>query len=436
MDHFNYQDRWLAAENVPLTRIAEAVGTPTYVYSSATLTRHYRVFSDALRGVDALICYAVKANPNLAIVRTLGRLGSGADVVSGGELKIALDAGIPAARIVFSGVGKTEDEIAAALDAGVLQLNAESEPELRLIARIAEMRGVVAPVAIRINPDVDARTHAKISTGLRENKFGIEWTAAHQVFAWAAGLPSLQVRGVAVHIGSQLTTIAPFEQAFHRLRDLVVMLRADGFAVDRLDLGGGLGVPYGNEGPPDMPTPEGYGEMVRRTVGDLGCRLLFEPGRLLVANAGVLLTRVLFVKEGATRTFVIVDAGMNDLLRPALYEAFHDIVPVRQSPPDEPVCSVDVVGPVCETADTFARARALPTVAAGDLLAIRTAGAYGAAMASGYNARPLPAEVLVDGNDFSVVAERLALELLEERRRLPDWLKERLTPVASAEAKS
>jgi diaminopimelate decarboxylase len=422
LDHFAYRDGTLFAEDVPIADIATAAGTPVYVYATATLDRHYRVFAEAFRGLDASVCYAVKANGNMAVVRTLARLGAGADVVSGGELAIALAAGVPAERIVFSGVGKTEAEMAAALGAGILQINVESEPELRQLAGVAERLGVVAPVALRVNPDVDALTHEKISTGRKENKFGIEWTAAHRIFGEASALPAIRLQGIAVHIGSQLTRIEPFREAFHRLRDLVVMLREDGHEIATLDLGGGLGVPYGDETLPELPSPGAYGHVVRQTVGDLGCKLILEPGRLLVANAGILVTRVLYVKEGATRTFVVVDAGMSDLLRPALYGAFHAIVPVTAPPAGCEPRPVDVVGPICETSDTFGVGRLLPPVEAGDLLAIRTAGAYGAVMASGYNVRPLPAEVLVSGDRFAIVAARSDLAETLARQRLPSWL--------------
>jgi diaminopimelate decarboxylase len=328
---------------------------------------------------------------------------------------------VPANRIVFSGVGKTAAEMRAALAAGVLQINVESEPELALLDDVARSLGVRAPVALRVNPDVDAHTHEKISTGRREDKFGIEWTAAHAIYARAAALPGLDLAGIAVHIGSQLTDVAPFREAFRRLRDLVAMLRADGFSIRTLDLGGGLGVPYGNENGP-VPSPGAYADVVRETVGDLGCRLIFEPGRMLVGNAGVLLARVLRVKEGSTRTFVILDAAMNDLLRPALYGAWHAIVPVHEPANTATLHEVDIVGPICETGDTFATARRMPPVKEGDLVVIRTAGAYGRAMASAYNARPLTPEVLVDGGAWAVVQERVTVADLLSRQHLPSWL--------------
>lgn len=421
MDHFTYRAGHLVAEDVPIRRIADAVGTPVYVYSSATLERHFRVFADAVASLGALVCYAVKANGNIAVIHTLARLGAGADVVSGGELQTALAAGVPAERIVFSGVGKSEAELAAALNAGVLQINVESEPELQLLNRVAMAMGRQAPTAIRVNPDVDAHTHEKISTGLSENKFGIDWTAAPQLYGRAAALPGIRLAGVAVHIGSQLTQVAPFREAFHRVRDLVAMLRADGHAIRTLDLGGGLGIPYGNEDAPP-PAPTEYAAAIGQALGDLGCRLILEPGRLIVGNAGVLLTRVLYVKEGTARTFVIVDAAMNDLMRPALYGAWHRIVPERQPADGIELPPVDVVGPICETSDTFATERPMPPVTAGDLLIIRTAGAYGASMASGYNARPLVPEVMVSADAFAIVRERVPIEDVLARQHLPPWL--------------
>lgn len=423
MDHFIYRRNRLQAEDVPLEVIAERVKTPLYVYSTATIERHYRVFAEALGDLPATICYAVKANSNIAVIRTLARLGAGADVVSGGELRAALAAGVPGERIVYSGVGKTADEMAAALRVGVMQINVESEPELEALDAVARATGHRARVAIRINPDVDANTHAKISTGRSENKFGIEWTGAHRVYARAAAMPGVAVIGAAVHIGSQLTDLAPYRTAFQRLRDLVAMLRADGHRIDVLDLGGGLGIPYGSEHAP-VPTPAAYAEVIRTTLGDLGCRLVLEPGRMLVGNAGVLLTRVLYVKEGATRTFVVVDAAMNDLIRPAMYGAYHAIVPVAEPPDGAPLRDVDVVGPICETSDTFATDRPLPPVVAGDLLAFRGAGAYGAVMASTYNVRPLVPEVLVSGDRFAVIRPRLSVEEILGRERIPGWMRD------------
>jgi diaminopimelate decarboxylase len=432
VDHFTYRRHRLHAEDVALEIIAERVKTPVYVYSSATIERHYRVFAEAFAELPAAICYAVKANSNIAVIRTLARLGAGADVVSGGELRAALAAGVPAGRIVYSGVGKTAEEMAAALRAGVMQINVESEPELETLDAVARATGHRARVAIRINPDVDANTHAKIATGRSENKFGIEWTGAHRVYARAAAMPGIAVVGAAIHIGSQLTDLAPYRTAFQRLRDLVAMLRADGHRIDTLDLGGGLGIPYGAEHAP-VPTPAAYADLIRSSIADLGCRLVLEPGRMLVGNAGVLLTRILYIKEGATRTFVVVDAAMNDLIRPALYGAFHGIVPVTEADADAPAREVDVVGPVCETSDTFATDRLLPPVAAGDLLAIRGAGAYGAVMSSTYNVRPLVPEVLVSADRFAVVRPRLSVEEILGRERIPGWMRDDdgvvLTPV-------
>ena len=419
MDHFQYRDGRLCAEAVPLARIAEEVGTPFYCYATATIERHYRVFADAFAGLDATVCYAVKANSNIAVIATLARLGAGADVVSAGELKRALAAGVPPGRIVFSGVGKTGDEMAAALKAGVLQINVESEPELDVLGEVAGSLGVDAPVAIRINPDVDAGTHEKITTGKSENKFGVEWTRARAVYSRAAAMPAISVVGVAVHIGSQVTDLAPFRDAYVRMRDLVAMLRADGHPIERLDLGGGLGIPYGDE---VTPTPEEYAATVKSAIADLDCHIILEPGRVIVGNAGVLVTRVVHVKEGAMRTFVIVDAAMNDLLRPALYNAAHAIVPVTEAAAGTELMEVDVVGPICETADTFGSGRLLPAMKPGDLLAVRTAGAYGAVMASTYNARPLVPETLVKDAAYAVVRERMSVDDMVALESFPPWL--------------
>jgi diaminopimelate decarboxylase len=432
MDHFSFNNGHLAAEDIPIHRIAAAVGTPLYVYSTATIERHYRVFANAFSASDCLVCYAVKANGSLAVVRTLARMGCGADVVSGGELRTALAAGINPAAIVYSGVGKTEAELVLALRVGVLQINVESVPELELIDRVARTIGCRARIALRVNPDVDALTHDKISTGRGEDKFGIEWTAAHEIYGRAARLARVQPVGIAVHIGSQLTSLTPFREAFHRVRDLVTMLRADGLPPTTLDLGGGLGVPYGNE-PVPPPAPGAYAKVVSETVGDLGCRLILEPGRLLVANAGVLVTRVLYVKRGTTRTFIIVDAGMNDLLRPALYCAHHTVVPEREPPPDVEWNEVDVVGPVCETSDRFASGIRLPPIEQGDLLALRTAGAYGAAMASTYNVRPLVPEVLVRGDAYALIRPRIDVDILLAQQQLPPWLEPEATGEVAAQ---
>jgi diaminopimelate decarboxylase len=421
MDHFTYISGRLHAEEVPIERIAEAVGTPFYVYSTATLERHYRVFDEALAGTDHLIAYSLKANGNQAVVATLARLGAGADVVSGGELMRALAAGIPPGRIVFSGIGKTADEMRQGLEAGIRQFNVESEPELEVLDRVAQSMGRRAAIAIRVNPDVDARTHAKIATGKAENKFGIPISRARAVYARAGAMAGIEVVGVDVHIGSQLTELAPFETAFTKIAELTQALRADGHDIRRLDLGGGLGIPYqrSNAAPP---LPFDYGALIKRTVGHLGCEIQIEPGRLIAGNAGLLVSRVIYHKSGEDRDFLIVDAAMNDLIRPAMYDAWHDIVPVVEPSPDTPVGPIDVVGPVCETGDTFARGRELPQLAAGDLLAFRSAGAYGAVMASEYNARPLIPEILVRGDQFAVVRKRPTYAEMLARDTLPEWL--------------
>jgi len=421
MDHFDYRDGVLHAEDVSLAEIAAQVGTPFYVYSSATLERHLSVMDAALAGMPHLVCFAVKACGNLAVLRTLARKGAGMDVVSEGEMRRALAAGVPGARIVFSGVGKTRAEMAAALAAGVGQFNVESEPELEALSQVADSMGLRAPVAVRVNPDVDAKTHAKIATGKSENKFGVPIAKAAAVYALAARLPGVEVVGVDVHIGSQLTELAPFADAFAKVAALVGALRAQGHAIRRIDLGGGLGIPYvrSNDAPPP---PFDYGAMVRETVGGLGAEIVIEPGRLIAGNAGLLVASVIYLKRGEGRDFLILDAAMNDLVRPAMYDAWHDIVAVREPATDAPLAPFDVVGPVCETGDTFARARMLPPLAAGDLVAFRSAGAYGAAMASEYNARPLVPEVLVAQNRFDVVRSRPTYDEMLARERIPDWL--------------
>jgi diaminopimelate decarboxylase len=421
MHHFSYRDGLLHAEDVPLTRIAEQVGTPCYVYSTATLTRHVRAFADAFSGLDAMICFAMKANGNRAVLRLLTGLGVGVDVVSGGEMALALAAGARADRIVFSGVGKTAAEMTAALEAGVHQINVESEPELEALGAVARGLGVRAPVAIRVNPDVDAATHHKITTGKAENKFGIEWTSARRVFRRAMTMEGIALKGIALHIGSQILDLAPFEAAFLKVRDLVALLRADGVTVERLDLGGGLGVPY-RHGDNAPPPPAAYADVVRRTVGDLGCALTIEPGRAIAGNAGVLLSRVIYRKEGVTRAFAIVDAAMNDLMRPALYDAEHEIWPVREAPRDAERALIDVVGPVCESTDTFARDVSLPPLVTEDLIAFMTAGAYGAVMANQYNGRPLVPEVLVNGDRFHVVRRRPTMAEMAALEDTPPWL--------------
>lgn len=421
----------LHAEAVDLEAIAAAVGTPCYVYSATAMADAYRAFAGAFADVDALICYALKANGNLAVIRNFARLGAGADVVSEGELARALAAGVEPQRIVFAGVGKTTHELQAGLDAGILQFNVESEPELLALDAVAQSRGARAPVALRVNPDVDANTHDKIATGRKHNKFGIDIERAAAVFELARGLPGIAATGVAVHIGSQITELEPFRAAFERVAALVRELRAAGHRIDHLDLGGGLGIDYHGEAPPPVAR---YGEMVKAVTRDLGCRLVLEPGRHLVGNAGVLLTRVVYVKQGADRKFVITDAAMNDLIRPAMYDAYHAIEPVVAPPAGAAREPVDIVGPVCETGDMFASDRPLPPVAAGDLLAIRSAGAYGAVMASSYNARPTPPEVLVRDHEFDVIKPRAALEQLYADERLPAWLSNTPAPARRSRA--
>jgi diaminopimelate decarboxylase len=418
VDHFTYNNGGLCAEDIPLERLAEEVGTPFYCYSTATLERHYNVFADAFTGIDALVCFAVKANSNIAVLKTLAQQGAGADVVSSGELKRALVAGVPADKIVFSGVGKTREELVDALNAGVMQINVESEPELETLNEVAQSLGVQAPVSIRINPDVDAKTHAKITTGLSENKFGIEWTRAHEVYSRGRDMVGIDLVGVAVHIGSQLTDLTPFKNAYVRMRDLVGMLRSDGHDIRRLDLGGGLGIPYDGS---ETPSPQAYANVIKETVGDLNCRIMLEPGRVIAGNAGILVTQVVYVKVGATRTFVIVDAAMNDLMRPSLYEAYHAIVPVAEPSADAELTEVDIVGPICETGDTFGAKRPMPALKAGDLLTIRTAGAYGAVMAGTYNSRPLVPEILVRNDKFTVVRRRQSVDDMLAMEALPNW---------------
>jgi diaminopimelate decarboxylase len=421
MHHFAYRGGVLHAEAVSLATLAEDVGTPFYCYATATLERHYKVFAGAFADVPSLVCYAMKANSNQAVLRTLARLGAGADVVSEGELRRARLAGIPPEKIMFSGVGKTARELALALDENILCINVESEPELELLASIASSRGRVAPVSLRVNPDIDPRTHAKISTGKAENKFGIPISRARAVYARAAALPGIEVIGVDMHIGSQITDLKPFDDAFALLSDFVRTLRADGHAIEHVDLGGGLGIPYhgGNEPPPD---PAAYAAVVKRATADLGCRLIFEPGRLIVGNAGVLVTRVIYVKRAEAKSFVIVDAAMNDLVRPTLYEAHHDIWPVAESAAGMRQMVADVVGPVCESGDFLALDRTLPEPAPGDLMAVMSAGAYGAVQAGTYNSRPLVPEVLVRDEEWAIVRPRLDIDQLIALDRVPDWL--------------
>ncbi len=418
-DFFHYRDGVMQAEEVALPALAAAVGTPFYCYSSAALETAYRDFTGALQGLNATVCYALKANSNQAVVRTLARLGAGADVVSEGELHQARAAGIPAAKIVFAGVGKTEGEMSSGLEAGIRQFNVESRAELELLNQVALGQGRRAPVVLRVNPDVDAKTHVKISTGKAENKFGIDVAEATAIAGGAAELRGIRLEGLAVHIGSQLTSLAPFRAAFGRLAALFTELRAAGAPLKTLDLGGGLGISYQSGVAPDL---AGYAEIVRQATAGLDAELIFEPGRVLVGEAGVLVTRVLYLKQGSARRFVIVDAAMNDLLRPALYDAWHEIKPVAAAPPNADMQAVDVVGPVCESSDTFARQRPLPPVAAGDLLAICSAGAYGAVMSSSYNTRPPAPEVLVRGAEHAVVRPRADYAALIGQDRIPDWL--------------
>jgi diaminopimelate decarboxylase len=418
---FAYRAGELCAEEVPLARIAAAVGTPFYCYSSAAIERRYRRFAAAFADRPARICYALKANSNLAVIRLLARLGAGADVVSEGELRRALAAGVPGERIVFSGVGKTEAEIAFALEAGVHQINVESEPELSAVSAVASAMGRTAALAIRINPDVDAHTHAKIATGRKETKFGIDLAQAAGAFRRAAQLPGLALAGIALHIGSQLTDLGPFELAYRRAVELMRALAGEGIALRRLDLGGGLGIRYRHERPPAI---EDYAGMVKQVTEGLDVELAFEPGRWMVGNAGALVARVLYVKDGAARRFLIQDAAMNDLIRPALYDAWHEIVPVREPPAAAERRPIDVVGPVCETGDAFAQQRPLPPIAAGELIALLSAGAYGAVMSSSYNSRLTVPEVLVRGGDFAVIRPRPRYEDLLSQDRMPDWLAE------------
>jgi diaminopimelate decarboxylase len=421
MHHFDYRGGVMHAEAVSLDALAAAVGTPFYCYSTATLTRHYTVFAGAFADVDALVCYAMKANSNQAVLRTLAKLGAGADVVSGGELKRARAAGIPAEKIMFSGVGKTAAELALAIDEGILCINVESEPELALLSEIATAKGRRAHVSVRVNPDVDAKTHHKIATGKAENKFGIPISHAREVYARAAKLPGIHVAGVDMHIGSQITDLDPFGNAFTLLAEFVRELRSDGHAISHVDLGGGLGIPYRDNNEPP-PSPDAYAAVVKKATRDLNCRLIFEPGRLIVGNAGILVTRVEFVKHGDAKNFVIVDAGMNDLIRPTLYEAYHAILPVKEPSRDARRIVADVVGPVCESGDFLAKDRDVPEPVPGDLLAVMSAGAYGAVQAGTYNTRALVPEVLVNGADWALVRPRVEVDQLIALDRLPPWL--------------
>ncbi|WP_416064816.1 diaminopimelate decarboxylase [Rhizobium sp. ZK1] len=421
MNHFEYRDGILYAENVSVPEIAKAVGTPFYVYSTATLERHYRVFTEAFGDVDSMVCYAMKANSNQAVLKTLGRLGAGIDVVSEGELRRALAAGIPADRIMFSGVGKTPNEMDYALEAGIYCFNVESEPELEVLNQRATRAGKKAPVSFRINPDVDARTHAKISTGKKENKFGISWERARTIYARAASLPGIEVTGIDMHIGSQITELRPFDDAFKLLHDLVNTLRADGHDIHHVDIGGGLGIPYKDDNNPP-PLPDAYASVVKNQLRALNCKIVTEPGRLIVGNAGILVTEVIYVKDGGEKTFVIVDGAMNDLIRPTLYEAYHEIKPVVISAANAPRIRADVVGPVCETGDYLALDREMATPKPGDLLAVGTAGAYGAVQAGTYNSRLLVPEVLVKGDEFHVIRPRRTYPELIGLDSVPAWL--------------
>ena len=421
MHYFDYRGGVLHAEAVNLGELAEAVGTPFYCYSTATLERHYKVFASAFSDVDALVCYAMKANSNQAVIKTLANLGAGADVVSEGELKRARAAGIPADKIMFSGLGKTARELALAIDENILCINVESEPELELLSQIAASKGRSAHISVRVNPDVDAKTHHKIATGKAENKFGIPISRARDVYAHAAKLPGIEVAGVDMHIGSQITDLDPFGDAFALLADFVHELRADGHTISHVDLGGGLGIPYRDDNEPP-PLPDAYAAVVKRATRDLGCRLIFEPGRMIVGNAGILVTRVLFVKHGEAKNFVVVDAAMNDLIRPTLYDAHHEIRPVAEPDVSLRRIKADVVGPVCESGDFLAKDRDMVEPDSGALLAVMTAGAYGAVQAGTYNTRALVPEVLVNGDQWAIVRPRLEVDQLIALDRLPGWL--------------
>ena len=421
MRHFDYRNGVLHAEGVDIAVMAEAVGTPFYCYSTATLERHFRVFTEAFSDVKTMVCYAMKANSNQSVLRTLAKLGAGADVVSGGELKRALAAGIPPEKILFSGVGKTADELRAALSQDILCINVESEPELELLSALATEMGRTARISIRVNPDVDSGGHAKITTGKSENKFGIPISRARAVYARAAALPGIQVTGVDVHIGSQITDLAPMEVAFRLLADFVTVLRSDGHVISHVDFGGGLGIPY-YEDRAVPPEPAAYAAMVKRVSHNLGCTLMFEPGRMIVGNAGILVAKVIYVKHGDGKNFVIIDAAMNDLIRPTLYEAYHEILPVREAAPGDATMVADVVGPVCETGDYLALDRKLPVPKPGDLVAVMTAGAYGAVQAGTYNTRALVPEVLVNGEQYAVVRPRVDVEALIAMDTPAPWL--------------
>ncbi|HCK07912.1 MAG TPA: diaminopimelate decarboxylase [Rhodobacter sp.] len=421
MDHFLYKKGALHAEDVAVRNIAAEVGTPFYCYSTATLTRHYQLFTQALDPMPHLVCFAIKSLSNVAVLKVLGNLGAGMDVVSGGEYQRALAAGVSGEKIVFSGVGKTQDEMRMALLGGIRQFNVESEAELLALSQVASSLDKIAPITIRVNPDVDAKTHEKIATGKKENKFGIPINRAPEVYALAASLPGIDVIGIDVHIGSQLTDLAPFEEAYLKIAELTVRLREQGHNIRRLDLGGGLGIPYEKSNLP-LPLPSDYGALIKRTLGHLGCEIEIEPGRLISGNAGILVSKVIYVKEGEGQDFLILDAAMNDLVRPSMYGAHHDIIPVQEAAIGAKTRPYDIVGPVCETGDTFAKARPLTDLTAGDLVAFRSAGAYGAVMASEYNSRPLIPEVLVHDHNFAVIRPRPTLEEMIARDRMPEWL--------------
>ena len=422
MNHFDYRNGVLHAEAVNLSELAAAVGTPFYCYSTATLERHYRVFSEAFADEKALVCYAMKANSNQSVLRTLAKLGAGADVVSGGELKRALAAGIPPSKILFSGIGKTEAELRAALLSDILCINVESEPELELLSRLASETGRIARISVRVNPDIDSGSHAKISTGKSENKFGVPLDRARMVYARAAKLPGIKVTGVDMHIGSQITDLGPLEAAFNLLADFARVLRADGHAISHIDFGGGLGIPYHHPDTATPPDPAAYAAIVKRATLGLDCTLMFEPGRMIVGNAGILVTRVIYVKHGEAKNFVIVDAAMNDLIRPTLYEAYHDLLPVRMAEPGAARIVADVAGPVCESGDYLALDRTMPEPRSGDLLAIMTAGAYGAVQSGTYNTRALVPEVLVKDDQYAVVRPRVEVDALIAMDRSAPWL--------------
>ena len=422
MDHFNYRNGQLYAEDVSVGDIAASVGTPFYVYSTATLVRHFQLFDDALDGMDHFICYAMKAASNQAILKTLGNLGAGMDVVSGGEYRRAIAAGIPPEKVVFSGVGKTLEEITLVLQNGIRQFNVESESELDHISSVASSMNKMAPIAIRINPDVDAQTHEKIATGKAENKFGIPISKAREIYARASQMPGIRIIGIDLHIGSQLSDLEPFEKAYQKVADLTQVLRSDGHTIKRLDLGGGLGIPYEKD-KSAPPLPEEYGKMVKNVLGHLDCEIEIEPGRLIVGNAGILVSSVLCVKNGDNRNFLILDAAMNDLIRPAMYDAYHDIIPVKKQGLNLAETTYDVVGPVCETGDTFAKKRKMCELIENDLVAFRSAGAYGAVMASEYNTRPLIPEVMVNKDEFAIIRNRPSYEEIIDRDIIPNWLR-------------